>query len=395
MSNANHSAHERADAVVHSRAAVIADSVSDEDRSVDVIASTDDVDGHGTILRQNWRLERFAANPVVLYSHDSRDLPIGTASEVGVVDGKLRAKITFSSEELNPKAEQIWRNVKAKVLRGISVGFMPHTVTFEREDDREFVVLDDNELMEISVCPVPSNPATLSQLRARALEAQPVPETPSPAAPATDPEKPAQPPEERQMSNETNTNPPATPTVARALGLPPGSSESDMFAAATRLRELEMAVIGIAGVQSSSEALGAVRALRAKADRVEKLDAENAQLRADRDKQNFEVQIQRGINENKLTPAEVKFEREKFERKIAEGRGEEAVSELKGYLDVAATRTAPRVQQPAPNGGSSAPLSWNGKSYDELKPIERHQLWQENPELWRLMKNESKAGRAA
>src|SRR5690606_10054386 len=112
---------------------------------------TDDIDGHGTILRQNWRLDRFAANPVVLYSHNSRDLPIGTASEVGVVDGKLRAKLTFSTEDLNPKAEQIWRNVKAKVLRGISVGFLPHSVSFERKDDREFVVLDDNELMEISV----------------------------------------------------------------------------------------------------------------------------------------------------------------------------------------------------------------------------------------------------
>src|SRR5690606_3007346 len=119
--------------------------------------------------------------------------------------------ITFSDADLNPKAEQIWRNVKAKVLRGISVGFLPHSVSFERKDDREFVVLDDNELMEISIVPVPSNPATLSQLRARALQSAEPPQPIEQAAPPVSHQPPEMPKESPMSENQNN----ATPTVAR------------------------------------------------------------------------------------------------------------------------------------------------------------------------------------
>jgi len=186
----------------------------------------------------------------------------------------------------------------------------------------------------------------------------------------------------------------ATPTVARALGLPAGSSESDMLAAASRLRELEVQLMAIATVESSAEALGALRGMKAKADKADELQKRLSEVEAERDKQNFEAQLQRGLSERKLSPETARLEREKFERRLSEGRGAEAVADLKGFVDVAPTLVAQPRQQPAPSGGGSAPaLSWNGKSYAELKPIEKHQLWKENRELFDAMKSE--AGRAA
>lgn len=384
---------ERDDGVLHCRAAVDASTVSDEDRTVEVIASTEDIDAHGTVIRSNWDLDRFRANPVVLFSHDARELPIGIASDVRVADGELRAKVEFSTEDLNPRAEAIWKNVKAKKIRGVSVGFRSRTARMEKLNDREVLVLDDNELVEISMTPVPSNPAALAQLRARAIGGtEPEPKTdPIPAAPAAPPE----PPEKPTMTTPEDKNAAATPTVIRALGLPAGSSESDALSAATRLRELELQVVAITGVQSSAEALGAVRALKATADQAKALREELNQVRGERDKQNFEALIQRGVNEGKLSVAEANFEREKFDRKVAEGRGTEAVEELKGFIAIAQTRRNPPAKQPASDGAGSGPLTHDGKSYREMKPIERHRLWQQNPELWRLMKDDFESNRAA
>jgi HK97 family phage prohead protease len=378
--------------VVYSRAAVAVESLSDEDRTVEVIASTEDIDGHRTILRGPWRLDRFRSNPVVLFSHNSRELPIGTASDVRVTDKQLRAKVEFSTADLNEKAEQVWKNVKAKKVRGVSVGFFPHSVKFETHEDRDVLVLSDLELMELSITPVPSNPQALAQLRARAIGEKETRPEPTPAAPAAQPE----PPEIQAMTTPAPEQNLATPTVARALGLPAGATESDMVARATSARELEIGVVSLTGVTSTAEALGAVRALKAKADRADALEAELTKVRAERDKQDFETQITRGLAERKLSIATAKLEREKFDRKLAEGRGAEAVAELKGFVDVAPTLHGDTVRQPAPGGGErGAAPTYNGKTYAELKPMQRARLAQENPQLYRLMKDDWEAGKAA
>lgn len=146
-----------------------------ERRAVDYVCSTDTLDSHGTVLRQNWRLDRYAKNPVVLFAHNSRSIPVGTASNVRVENGRLMARVTFADGEVCEEAEECWRAVKAGLLRGISVGFLAHASRWETEGDVERFVLDDLELLELSVCAVPSNPDTLAQrsalttLRAQAL----------------------------------------------------------------------------------------------------------------------------------------------------------------------------------------------------------------------------------
>ncbi len=141
-----------------------------EDRTMDVVASTDALDAHGTVLDSgSWRLDRYRANPVVLYAHDQRDLPIGFAEDVRVADGALRARLRFVTAAANPLAEQVWQLVQQKALRAVSVGFFAGDVKTQKRDGREVAVLSDNELLEISVVPVPSNPEAVAKMRARAF----------------------------------------------------------------------------------------------------------------------------------------------------------------------------------------------------------------------------------
>lgn len=158
--------------------------LDESSRSVEYVCSTSTIDSHGTILRQNWRLDRYARNPVVLFCHNSREIPVGTASNVRVENGRLMARVTFATEDVSEDAEECWRAVKAGLLRGISVGFLAHSYKWEMEDDQERLVLDDLELLELSVCAVPSNPDTLAQrdalsnLRAQAQRQRPTKDTP-------------------------------------------------------------------------------------------------------------------------------------------------------------------------------------------------------------------------
>lgn len=153
-------------------------SVDTEARAIDVIASTSSLDSHSTILDQDWRLDRYVRNPVVLWNHNRFEhgplslgggvrpvdfLPIGRGENVGVVNGQLQARLVFASAAANPLAEQIYQLMRERVLRSVSVGFRPGTYTEEKIDGREVVRLGQNELYEISVVPVPSNPDAVAK----------------------------------------------------------------------------------------------------------------------------------------------------------------------------------------------------------------------------------------
>jgi len=147
-----------------------------ESRTADFVASTDAVDSWGEIVEQKWILDRFMQNPVILYGHASRDLPIGIATRCEVVkqaDGRqaLECTVRFATAEMNPLAEQVWQMVQAKILRAVSVGFNPRTMRREVRNGEELMVLSDNELHEISVVAIPANPEALAKQRAKARQA--------------------------------------------------------------------------------------------------------------------------------------------------------------------------------------------------------------------------------
>lgn len=157
-------------------------SIDEKTRSIEVVASTDSVDLHGTVLVQDWEedggLDRFRQNPVILWAHNAtwgtEELPIGRASETRMEDGKLVTRIEFAPVEVSELAERCWNAYRLKFLRAVSVGFWPRSYRWEERDGREVLVLFRNILLEISCVPIGSNPdafaRSIRNLGAPALE---------------------------------------------------------------------------------------------------------------------------------------------------------------------------------------------------------------------------------
>jgi HK97 family phage prohead protease len=151
---------------------VRAGSINEAKRSVRVVASTTAIDSYSELVKQDWDLRRYRANPVVLYAHNAvglcgpaeDTLPIGYASDVAVVAGRLEATINFVSEKATPMAEMVWRGVLEGSLRAVSVGFRPgKTDTEYLADGSSVEVLSENDLFEISVVPLPANPEAVAR----------------------------------------------------------------------------------------------------------------------------------------------------------------------------------------------------------------------------------------
>lgn len=154
-------------------------SIDEAARTVDFIASTDAVDTYDEIVDQGtWELDIYRANPVVLFAHKSRELPIGKSVDVAVRNGLLECRIQFATEDMNPEAERVWKLIKGQFLRAVSVGFIPRDVKWEKRDGKDVFVLYGNSLREISVTPVPANHEALAKMRARALAGRPANEAP-------------------------------------------------------------------------------------------------------------------------------------------------------------------------------------------------------------------------
>jgi HK97 family phage prohead protease len=96
--------------------------VDEYTRSVPIIASTPNpVEGEALT---SWDLSRFLKGPVVLWSHESENLPIGVAEEVEFDPAVgLKMKVRFARKEANPLAEQVYQGVRDGIVRAVSVGY--------------------------------------------------------------------------------------------------------------------------------------------------------------------------------------------------------------------------------------------------------------------------------
>lgn len=123
-------------------------------RTVDFVVSDQSVDRYDTVVR-GWVLDSYVKNPVVLFGHDSRSLPVARAIAVNEVDGQLVARLQFPPAEVYDFADTVFKMISAGYLNAVSAGFIPGEVEYNEEADA-FMLLK-NELIEISVVPVPAN----------------------------------------------------------------------------------------------------------------------------------------------------------------------------------------------------------------------------------------------
>lgn len=154
--------------IIHRDFALSTKATDTKKREAKVVASTEAFDAYNEIVAQDWDLTRYRMNPVVLYGHNSYGLPIGSARDVEVEDSKLRATLSFVDASANPVAEQVWQGIQQGSIRGISVGFRSRAATTRKVGDRDVHVLSGNELIEISVVPIPANPEAVIE-RAKSL----------------------------------------------------------------------------------------------------------------------------------------------------------------------------------------------------------------------------------
>ena len=114
--------------------------------------STDDIDRHGEVVAQNWNLENFMNNPVVLNSHkyDDTTEAIGRMEALVQKEHSLEGKIKFAINE-NPKAKIVFDLYQEGFLNAFSVGFIPGE--------------EENELLELSAVTIPANALALAKAK--------------------------------------------------------------------------------------------------------------------------------------------------------------------------------------------------------------------------------------
>lgn len=99
------------------------------------------------------KLDRFKANPVMLYAHDSYTLDsvIGRWDNVRVEGNTLLADAVFDVD--TEKGKDVAGRVERGFLKGCSMGL--HVIKFIEYDDE--CVAEESELVEASICAVPSD----------------------------------------------------------------------------------------------------------------------------------------------------------------------------------------------------------------------------------------------
>ena len=102
-------------------------------------------------------VEEFLLNPVVLWAHQRTLPPVGTCVAIDVQPHRVVAVTKFAAGV--PLADDVFRLYEQGVLRGWSVGLLPHRMT---PRGRRGVRIDTWDLLEYSAVPVPENPEALT-----------------------------------------------------------------------------------------------------------------------------------------------------------------------------------------------------------------------------------------
>lgn len=139
-----------------------ATSIDEDTLSATFTISTDEPDRYGDVVDQNsWNFSNYLTNNLVLWGHDPSEpencIGLGpdivTGFKTYKTNGVTRTDATLTFDKGNPKAVFVFGQIMRGVLKTVSVGFRNHSL--EWDDDTP--ILKDNELLEISVVPIPAN----------------------------------------------------------------------------------------------------------------------------------------------------------------------------------------------------------------------------------------------
>jgi HK97 family phage prohead protease len=157
------------------RASFETKAVPSGERSMDFIISTGAMDRESDSLNVNgWELANYRKNPVVLFAHDYKTLPLAKARNIRVEDGALKATADFTPEGMAKFNDIVFDMLKGGFLNATSVGFRPIKWSW-RDDDNGFGIdFEKQELLEFSIVPVPCNQECLVEARAAGIDTAPI-----------------------------------------------------------------------------------------------------------------------------------------------------------------------------------------------------------------------------
>ena len=125
--------------------------------------SSEQVDLAGDVVKVNGiDCFNFNKNPPVLNAHDSSALPIAVSTAPWLSDKSLMAVAKFPQPGISADSDQVAAAIRAGLVRGASIGFVPTKWSFSTDPSRPFGVdFQAVRLIEWSVCSVPCNPGCL------------------------------------------------------------------------------------------------------------------------------------------------------------------------------------------------------------------------------------------
>lgn len=124
---------------------------------LDFVLSDENIGRDGLVVKtRGWDLRNFTANPVALFSHDSR-FPIGSWANIRTEGDRLIGTLKLAKKGTSERIDELISLVEQGILRAVSVGF--------RVLDRDGINITKQELTEASLVSVPALPSALAMAR--------------------------------------------------------------------------------------------------------------------------------------------------------------------------------------------------------------------------------------
>jgi len=145
-------------------------SINEAERRLSATITTNSVDRDGDIVDpKGIDLVNFLKNPVLLWAHDAKQMPIGKVENLDVDEKGIVADIKFAD---TTAGREVFGLYKDGILNAFSIGFVPkrpngvEPLTREDADGNVFVTgfhIKQSELLELSAVPIPANPEALTR----------------------------------------------------------------------------------------------------------------------------------------------------------------------------------------------------------------------------------------
>ena len=137
--------------------------VDNDQRIIDAVITTTATDRDGDVIEtKGIEINNFLKNPVVLFAHDTNQLPVGKVVSLEKGATSVSARIQFADTAMG---KELFSLYSGGYMKGWSVGFIPKAWKEIGKKGGKGKLFSEVELFELSAVPVPSNPEALSKCK--------------------------------------------------------------------------------------------------------------------------------------------------------------------------------------------------------------------------------------